>query len=209
VSKPSSRIKQLVFGVVLGALLVVPVVVLRAKIPAPVSAEASYRVRGEGKPVITIIEYSDFECPACRNVQPALKALLEKHPGQVRLEFKHYPLKSHKWSPLAHQSAECAGTLGSFWTYHDRLYAEQPIWKEAPNPPEFFIRYAVDMGIDPETFVACLQDESITARIMSDRRSGDQVKISSTPTFFVDGVMYVGGKQFTDEAIPAIEEKLA
>lgn len=141
---------------------------------------------------VQIIEYSDFECPACMKAQPALAALMLEYPEKIRIIFRHYPLPMHKWAGVAHQAAECANVQGKFWEFHDLVYQTQPIWTAAPNAPEYLITFAKNVGVDLDKFGACLSDASVTKRILEERAAGSELKLSSTPTFFINGERVVG-----------------
>ena len=80
------------------------------------------KVKGPDSAPIRILDFSDFQCPACRAAAPILEGLAEKYPGKIQLVFKHFPLRMHAWSPVAHQSAECAAEQGKFWDYYKKIY---------------------------------------------------------------------------------------
>ncbi|MEK7383124.1 MAG: thioredoxin domain-containing protein, partial [Elusimicrobiota bacterium] len=91
-------------------------------------AAPQYRQKGPANAKILIVEFSDFECPACRYAVKPLHELLALYEGKVRFVFKHFPLRMHRWAPAAAIAAECAGRQGRFWEYHDRLYDRQEEW---------------------------------------------------------------------------------
>lgn len=141
---------------------------------------------------VQIVEYSDFQCPACMKVQPILASIMREYPDKVRIVFRHYPLPMHKWAGVAHQAAECANVQGKFWEFHDMVYQTQNIWSAAQNAPEYLISFAKNAGVDLDKFGACLSDASVTKRIMEERATGTELKLSSTPTFFINGERVVG-----------------
>lgn len=152
------------------------------------------------KAPIQIIEYSDFQCPACRTAQAALFQLLGKYPGKIRLTFQHYPLGGHRWSAVAHQAAECAARQGRFWPYHDRLYAEQASWSgSAVAPLETLVRYGSEMALDLDRFGECLGDRAVAAEIQRERDAGADLGVRSTPSFFVNGKFVVGTPALENE----------
>jgi protein-disulfide isomerase len=164
----------------------------------PFSTEApSFRERGpEGAP-IRIIEFSDFQCPACRAAEPTLKMLFTVYEGKIRFVFKHYPLRLHEWAKPAAVAAECAGRQGKFWEYHDRLYDKQDEWTN-PKADDFLTGYAKDLKLDMAAWQSCRQDPAATAAYRTDMKDGDDAWVGATPTFFVDGRRFVGGKPLAE-----------
>lgn len=150
------------------------------------------KIKGAQNASIQIVEYSDFQCPACQKSQPILQQIMGRFSSRASLTFKHFPLAAHQGSPLAHQAAECAYEQKNFWPYHDRLFAEQLQWALAPNLSEIFLTYAKDLGLDLDAFANCLADQKIRSRILSERAQGERLRIKSTPTFFINGQRVVG-----------------
>lgn len=199
---------SLVRGLVLTAILIaLPISVRWLRLTAALKQTPSH-MKGSPAAAVEIIEFSDFQCPACMRAQPDLTQLLERYPGQVRVQFYHYPLRGHKWSMPAHLSAECAGRQGKFWTLHDRLFQEQATWSAAPDPPQILLQYAQDAGLDMAKFVSCLRDPSTEQTVMAARKAGEQRSIQSTPTFFVNGKMFVGDGAFRTEGVPHVQSLL-
>lgn len=176
---------------------------------APDFPDATFRIKGRQNAPIVMVEYSDFECPACRTLQPHLKQVLQEFPGKVALIFRHFPLSAHRYSPLAHQAAECAGEQGQFWAYHDLLYENQDIWKKAEQPAQMILQYAGELKLDSKVFIACLENPEVTATIRKDYESGAKTGMNQTPTVFIGDKMYVGAQQFLEQAIPWIREEAA
>jgi len=147
---------------------------------------------GPDSALVKIVEYSDFQCPVCRTAQPILKEVMQTYGGKVQLEFRHFPLSSHKWAPLAHQAAECANQKGKFWEYHDLLYDNQAAWSRSPDPSGTFVGYAQDLGMDTGKFVTCLKDGGVTSIVNQDSNSGNFLQVGSTPTFLINNTRIVG-----------------
>jgi protein-disulfide isomerase len=105
----------------------------------------------------------------------------------VRLIFKDLPLRSHDLAKPAHEAARCAGALGRYWQYHDKLFANQPNFERAD-----LLRYAGDVGLPPEKFVACLDSGRFAAAVEADVEQARAIDVRSTPTFFVNGRRLVG-----------------
>ena len=144
-----AQARYILVGIVLTVLLAGAVFLLRLTRPALVAPESNFpRAQGPLNAPVQIIEYSDFQCPACQKAQPELFQLMGQYAGKIRLIYQHFPLDGPRWSPLAHRCAECAARQGRFWVFHDRLYAEQSIWSNRKEEPlETFLRYAKEGGL--------------------------------------------------------------
>jgi protein-disulfide isomerase len=189
------NIRYIVTGIILTIFLIAGVVFLRKthgvkRHPERILSES--KSKGPADAPVQIIEYSDFQCPACRTAIPTIDEILAAYPGRIRFAFHHFPLPGHPFSPLAHQAAECAADRGKFWEYHDRLYSEQPNWTILSNPTEVFLRYAKEGGLDLDAFAQCLTEDRIRRRIFEERAQGESLQVRSTPTFFINGERLVG-----------------
>ena len=132
---------------------------------------------------VTVVEYGDFECPNCKQAQPAVKMLLERFAGRVRFVFRHFPLEEvHPHALAAAQAAESAGGQGKFWEMHDLLFANQEHLKAAD-----LRRYAERLGLDLARYVAEMDDQVYLQRVREQLQSGLDSGVRATPTFFVNG----------------------
>lgn len=182
-------------GAVLMTVLVSGVLLAKksnAPVEPPKAQSLGPRIKGPADAPVEIIEYSDFQCPACQRAQQTLHDLWGKYPGKLRMVYKHFPSSGHQWSAVAHQAAECAAEQNRFWDFHDRLFKDQALWAVPENPTAAFIRYAQELGLDLDAFGSCLSNEAVKKRIMDDKQSGLTLKVNSTPTFFVNGERVVG-----------------
>jgi protein-disulfide isomerase len=136
---------------------------------------------------ITIIEFSDLQCPFCARVVPTLKELVKQYPGQIKWVFKNFPLDFHADSKLAHQAALAAGQQDKFWEMHDLVFANQ----EAIKKDDLFQK-ARQLNLDMAKFTADLESEKIKSQIESDRQSGAALRVDGTPTFYINGQEYSG-----------------
>ncbi len=203
--------KNAVVGIVLVLILVGGVFAARVLRPvktAPESSAVSNKSKGPVSAPVQIIEYSDFECPACQKAAEFVSEVFKAYPGKIQFTFKHFPLQSHKWSPVAHAAAECAANKNSFWEYHDMLYFNQGQWTIAPNPTEYFFRFAKDLGLDLDAFAACVEDVRIKMAVIEDRKQGEALQIKATPTFFINGERVVGPLEFKIKADAMIRKIL-
>jgi protein-disulfide isomerase len=159
-----------------------------------------------GKPdaPVTVVEYSDFQCPFCLRVMPTLKELRSKYGDRMRLVWKDFPLTQiHPQAFIAAQAANCAREQGKFWEYHDTLFANQ-----SSLQPDALKKYAADTGLDAAKFNQCLDSSKYEARVQDALAAGGRLGISSTPTVYVNGRM-INGAQPMEVFQSVIDEELA
>ena len=137
---------------------------------------------GPPKARLTIVEFSDFECPFCRHLQPVLRRVLERWPQEVRLIYKHLPLERHRNAFGASKAAVCADRQGVFWEFHDALYRE-----DQDLSPQGVASIAESLDMELEAFEACLRDEGASAVVQADLALARRAGVSGTPTLFVNG----------------------
>ncbi len=176
--------------------------------PMSQAPQVNLKAKGDMLAPVTVEVFSDFECPACRAAVPEIEKILAAHPEKVRVLFFHFPLSAHRFSPLAHQAAECAARQGHFWPYHDKLYAKQSEWTVVASPTELLLEYARDQGMDLDRFAACLTNAEVALSVQEDRRYGDALRVNSTPTFFINGERFVGGVELAKGGAERIEKIL-
>ena len=154
---------------------------------------------------ITIIEFSDFECPYCRQwfAQVYIR-LRETYPDQIRFVYRDFPLTSiHPNAFSAAEAANCAGDQGAYWDYHDQLFNQAlGLGKNA------YQQYAEQLDLDLETFTACLDTRKYEEEIQADFDFAAQLGVRSTPTFFINGIALVGAQPF-ETFQQVIEKELA
>jgi formate-nitrite transporter family protein len=147
--------------------------------------------KGPDNAVVTIVEFSDFQCPACKATQPLLDQILTQYPDKVRLVYRHYPLYSiHKYADLGARAAEAAAEDNKFWEYHDLLFDRQGEWSVLSNETEVQDKlgaYAEELGIDKAIFLERIQSDRIKSLVTQDVAKGGQLNIQATPTLFVNG----------------------
>ena len=148
--------------------------------------------KGSTKPLVTIVEFSDFECPFCKQVQPVLKQILETYAKDVRLVFKHLPLEGHRNSLPAARAAYCAAEQDRFWQFQDALFASGGLSRVV------FESIASDLGLGLPKFQACLDSELSRTAIVKDLEAARLYRIESTPSFIVNGKLIKGALGFAD-----------
>lgn len=139
---------------------------------------------------ITIVEFSDFQCPFCKQVVSVLSQVLEQYPGRVKLAFRDFPIPSiHPHAQKAAEAAHCAEEQGKFWEYHDLLFAKQD-----ELPTENFVDYARSLGLEAAVFQTCLESHRQKDRVEHNHADGMKVGVSGTPAFFINGRLLSGAQ---------------
>jgi len=169
------------------------------KVPVDLSKES---VKGPKHAQVTIVEFSDYECPFCSKVGPTYKKILEDYEGRVRVFFKHTPLAFHKNAPLAHEASLAAGAQGKFWEMHDLLFENQKALQRADLEG-----YAEQLGLKMSKFNAALDKGTYKAQIADDMDLGSKVQSKGTPNHFINGRKLTGAKPY-EEFKAVIEEEL-
>jgi len=149
---------------------------------------------GDTKAAVTIVEYSDFECPVCRSLHDVLRGMLPNYAGKVRLVFKDFPLEQlHPWARTAAIAGRCAYQQDpqAFWKMYDFIYDNQEIISAA-NAWTKMTDYAGQSGLDADAFKACMAGPEAGAAVNASRANGQLLDVNSTPTVFVNGRRLVG-----------------
>lgn len=149
---------------------------------------------------VVIYEFSDFSCPACKNMHFYLKELVEYFP-YIKITFKHYPLTEiHPYALKASLWAECAGIKYSkFWEFADLLFKEREKWSNNPEHEKIFEGYAKSLSMDIKTLRECSQSLETKNMVKRDMEEGERLGIDSTPTFFINGKKAVGGMELIEK----------
>jgi protein-disulfide isomerase len=181
-----------------------PVRVLMDAPRASVAVTGDDPSQGSATAPVTVVEYSDFQCPFCGRVVPTLKDIRTKYGDKVRLVWKDFPLTQiHPQAFVAAQAGNCAREQGKFWEYHDRLFANQQALQ-----PEFLKKYAAEVGLDAAKFNTCLDSSKYEARVQESLGAGTRLGITSTPTVYINGRM-VNGAQPIEVFQTLIDDELA
>lgn len=160
-------------------------------------------VLGNANAPVTVVEFSDFQCPFCQRVMPTLKQLREAYGDRVRIVWKDFPLTSiHPQAFKAAEAGQCAREQGKFWEYHDRLFANQQALEQ-----EFLKKYAADTGLDAAKFSACLDTAKYAERVQAQMGVGTSLGVSSTPSVFINGRLLSGAQPY-ETFTAVIDEEL-
>ncbi len=148
---------------------------------------------GNSDAPVTIVIFSDFQCPFCAKVPARLKALRAQHPDQIRLVFKNFPLSMHKDAYSAALSGFCAAEQNAFWKFHDQLFSNQ---SDLSSPA--FKKYAADLGLDVKQFTLCLESEQAGVAIRNDSKEAADLGLTDTPSFLVNGRLQLPPQSLED-----------
>lgn len=165
--------------------------------------ENSYAL-GPADAPITIVEFSDYQCPYCRRWHDEVyKPLLAAYPDKIKFVYKHFPLDSiHPEAIPAAEAAMCAGEQDAFWQFHEKLFSSSSLGNQ------IYIQYAQDLGLDLKTFESCVSDRKYQQAVATDTNFAVDLGIRSTPTFFINGLAIVGAQPL-DVFKQVIDKELA
>ena len=144
-------------------------------------------VRGAAGAAVTLVEFSDFQCPYCFVAVGKLNAVLSAYPGKVKLIFKEFPLETHSQAALAADAAIAAHRQGKFWEMHDALFAHRRDLSLAT-----ILSLARDLGLDMKRFQADLNSAETKKAVANDMQDGDRAGVEGTPSVYIDGQQYNG-----------------
>ncbi len=193
----------LLLGTILGTFLLVvgigyffaqssePAVESAAVDPALIAGEMR-NLTGNPESEITIVNFSDFQCPACKSTETLVQQFLAEYGDRVRFIYRHFPIDSlHTNARLAAQAAESAGIDGKFWDYHRLLFERQEDWSQITDKTaliERFAEYAQELEIDKDQFLERIESPPVAELVESDRQAGLEANVNATPTFYVNGL---------------------
>lgn len=171
--------------------------------PPRVAVKADGPSRGGADAPVTIVEFSDFECPFCGHAVETLRQVEKSYGDKVRIVFRDYPLFSHRTAKRAAEAAHCADEQGKFWEMHDQLFT-----KGGPLSDGDLYRFASQAGTDRQKFDACLTSGKYKEAWKPSQEEGNRVGVTSTPSFFINGRLIVGAAGI-DAFSKIIDEELA
>lgn len=170
--------------------------------PAPVTSqiadeqvlvrEDSYKI-ATPTATVTMVEFADFQCEACRAAQPGVKLLLEDYKGKVNFVSRYFPLPGHQHSRLAAQAVEAAGEQGKIWEMQDMLFDRQDEWGSDAKPAtraqvmEYFLGYAKTLNLNVDQFKQGIESGKFEAKVSRDFADAEALKLTGTPSFFING----------------------
>lgn len=144
-------------------------------------------VKGNPDATVTLVEYSDFQCPACSSFQPVVTELMAQYGENIRFEYKHFPLPIHNFAQQAAVAAEAAAQQGKFFEFHDALFINQKEWSSSATPQTFFIKYAEELNLDVDKFKMHQNSSVLRDAVRADLNEARELGLTGTPTFFLNG----------------------
>ena len=155
---------------------------VESKAPKAAAGDITY---GPANAKLTVIEYSDFQCPFCAQYAPILASLRQKYGDQVKFVYRFFPLAGHPYATVAAKAAYAASLQGKFWEMHDLLFKNQKAWSASSDPRTYFDSYAQSLGLDLTRFHTDMEAQSTLDFIAREAAAGDKAGVSHTPWFVV------------------------
>jgi len=201
------KIRKPVAGILIGVFLIVAIHVARhflirnpevqAQIP---EANTNPKAHGNPQAEIHIVEYTDFQCPACKKGAFLLADLFKKFPDKVYVEYRHFPISAiHRHALKAAIYAECAAKQDKFWPFHDLLFAKSKWWGRGISAEWRFDEMAQEVGLNLNELHICKDKEDIEKTVMTEKEAAGKMGVRATPTYFINGKMIVGPKSLITE----------
>lgn len=172
------------------------------------SAQASEHIAGKTDSKVTLVEYGDFQCPACKSYFPIITQLKTEYADKVKFQFRNFPLvQIHQNAFIGSRAAEAAAKQGKFFEMHDLLYENQDTWSTASNPSSNLEGYAQQLGLNAEQFKTDMNGADVAGIINADVKAGQALGANSTPTFVLNGKKIDNPKSL-DEFKKALDDAL-
>lgn len=162
-------------------------------------------IKGSTTTKVTMIEYSDFQCPACGLYFPMVEKVVSENPEKVVFVYRHFPLTQHPNAIPASKAAEAAGKQGKFWEMYDLLFTNQKNWEESTTAKVIFESYAKKLNLDMDKYSSDFDSKEVIEKINNDQKSGIKAGVNSTPTFFINGKK-INNPQTNEQFKKLIEE---
>lgn len=174
------------------------------------AAKASSHIAGKADSKVKLVEFGDFQCPACKSYFPLVQELKSTYGDRVAFQFSHYPLTQiHPNAFISSRAAEAAGKQGKFFEMHDLLYENQDNWASNGNPTSIFEGYAQELGLNLEQFKSDMVSSTVSDTINADAKAAQALGATSTPTFVLNGKKIEKNPQSVDEFKKLLDEELA
>lgn len=155
-----------------------------------ISISETDHVRGAQTGSVTMVEFGDFQCPACGAYEPIVRKVVADNPNTLKIVFRHFPLTTiHQNALLAAKASEAASLQGKFWEMHDMLYDHQTDWSGSLDARDLFVSYAKQLNLDQVKFSNDLNSKAIEDKILAEYKEGVNLGVNSTPSFFINGVL--------------------
>src|SRR5258708_12846098 len=167
-----------------------------------IEVEAKGPARGPANAPVTLVEFSDFQCPFCGREFPVIERLMKEYDGKVRLVFRNYPLDFHPFAEKAAEAGACAADQGKFWELHDKMFVNQQ-----KLAVEDLKSYAKSVGVDASKFDKCLDSGEKKTDVDADQKAGNEAGVNGTPAFFINGI-FINGAQPYEQFKQTVDREL-
>ena len=159
--------------------------------------EGGAAVKGNENAPVTIVEFSEYQCPFCkRYVDESYQKIFEEYGDQIRYIFRDYPLEFHQHAQKTAEAARCAGDQNQYWSMHDLLFSQRDEWANEAKIDSLLADYASQLSLDKAEFNSCLTSGKHTQAVKDDLDLGKKIGVSGTPSFFINGQKLVGAHPF-------------
>lgn len=174
------------------------------------ATQATNHTVGKGEKNVTVLEYGDFECPACSAYYPIIQEIEKEYGDKIKFQFRHYPLvQIHQNAFISSRVAEAAGIQGKFFEMHNILYEQQDSWAKATDPTSQFTAFAAQVGLNIDQFKTDLASEAVANSINADVKAGQGVGVNSTPTFVINDKKVEQNPQTLEDFKKLIDDAIA
>jgi len=168
----------------------------------PAVPKEAIHAKAKGNPSgsIHVVEYSDFQCPACTRASRTLKQYFEKYSSRMYVEFRHYPIpRLHPYAITSAVFSECAAKQGKFWDYHDLLFETNREWSRSLRVRGRLMDMAEGIGMEMESFRRCVVDPSVEIEVLEEKSNGSGLGVHATPSYFINDQMVVGSRSLKEK----------
>ena len=178
---------KLFLGIIAVTIVIIGLASIVMTKPAPAFTKedlipAGTYTKGNPQAKVTLVEFSDFQCPACLAAKPTVDAILKAHPNDLLFAYRNFPLNQHPFSHQSAQAAESAGIQGKYWDMYDLLFANQEKFADS-----LFPELAKSLDLDLTKFDSDMKNETLKTKILNDISAGTRFGVNSTPSFFLNG----------------------
>jgi protein-disulfide isomerase len=181
-----------------------PAMTSEVAIPLPTPVTSADWIRGNPNAPVTLVEYADFECPACQAYYPVVEQVFDAASSTVRMVFREFPLPQHADAVPSAKAAEAAGNQGKFWGMYSLIYPNHADWETLSDPTSVFVGYAQKLGLNISQFTSDMNSAVVAKKISDSVSVGTAAGIDATPTFFINGYRIENPESY-DEFITAIQ----
>lgn len=194
--KINSEVK-IIIGVLIVCVLLMTAFIYLAPKPGDITARdlsllvrESSHMTGRVGAKVTLVEFADYQCPACASVAPFVKSIVDSYKGNPDFNFvsRNFPLSQHANAIISAEAAESAGAQGRYWEMAELLYKNQQEWSDIKNPLDLFVSYALSLGLNVEKFRSDIEKDEFMPIIQADLKDARELALDHTPFFFLNGV---------------------